>query len=404
MGAGRDLFAEVPTFARGDDAYDKLTRAAACWREDGQYFSSALAMLAASDAAWGNPDRMLPAALAGLSDLERVVAEQEPGSTIWIAAMYKLSRSLGHVSLLFDIDRAETTVRVREINSELAQQLLDRYRSSVNADNYLVRGIVIVTDRDGHWETRFPEYEVPAEVESPGPSELTLHIPSAFRLFVYNREWNAAYEIARLCENAFTTPSLTGWRAVAIANVDSAQAEARFEEAADAFETDTMPEGIEELNRRGGHWSGANQQLWARYYRARALLIQSIRKPECVKDLLERGSQTLVGTEFGWHSSEVSKLHVLLKVLSKLLSDPLTLDEAQARREYQIEMRMSGEREHDQDSLTFISEAAKGFISFATDPHNALITRNRLDLALEALKRIPTIGPDITGVVGPELG
>jgi hypothetical protein len=94
MSAARDLFGEVGPFAKGDDGYDKLRRAAELWRSDGQYFSTALAELAASDAAWGNPDRMLVAAQAGLSDLERVVAEEEPGSTIWIAAMHKLIQSL----------------------------------------------------------------------------------------------------------------------------------------------------------------------------------------------------------------------------------------------------------------------------------------------------------------------
>jgi hypothetical protein len=183
MSAARDLFSEVGPMRvnAGDDAYDKVTRAATLWREDGQYFSAGLSMLDASDAAWGNPDRMLAAAQAGLSDLERVVAERELGSTIWIAAMYKLGRSLSRMSLLFDIDRAEIATRVRELDSELAQQLFEQHRRSVNVDSYLVRGIVIATDRDGHWETRFPEYEVPSGVEHPGPSELILNVPSAFR-------------------------------------------------------------------------------------------------------------------------------------------------------------------------------------------------------------------------------
>jgi hypothetical protein len=403
MSVARDLFAEVRPFARDDDAYDKLTRGGDLWRADGQFFGSAVSMLAASDAAWGDPDRMLAAAQAGLSDLERVVAEQEPGSTTWIAAMHKFGKSLSRMSLLFDIDRAEIATRVRELNSELAEQLLQQHRYSANIDSYLVRGIVVATDRDGHWKTRFPEYEVPLGIEQPGPSELILNIPSAFRLFVFNREWNAAYEIIRLCENAFTTPGLRGWRAVTIANVDPAQAEVRFDEAADAFEADAMPETIEERNRRGGHWSGANQQLWAKYYRARARLVQSIRMPEHVKELLERATQTLVGTEAGWHSSEVSKLHMLLKVLSKLLSNPLELDEAQARREYQLEIRMSDQTEHDQDALAFISEAANGFAGFATDPHSE-VTRDRFALALRALAKVPMIGPEISGVVSPELG
>jgi len=94
---------------------------------------------------------------------------------------------------------------------------------------------------------------------------------------------------------------------------------------------------------------------------------------------------------------------VLIKVLTKLLSDPLSLDAEEARREYQLEIRMSGESRQDQLALTFISEAANGFRGFATDPGSE-ITCNRLAHALEALERIPAIGPEVTEAVRPELG
>jgi hypothetical protein len=339
------------------------------------------------------------AAQAGLSDLERVIGEERPASPIWLAAMHKRSESLGRLALLFDVDKTETSTRLRELNSEMAQQLLERYRDSPQADNYLVRGIEIATDLDGHWDCRFPDFEVPLGVQRSGP-ELILNVRSAFQLFVANREWRAANEIVTLRKDAFTTPGLRGWRAVTIANVNPAQAEVQFDEAADAFAADAMPERIEE---RGGHWSGANQQLWAKYFRARARVVQAIKAPACVSQLLDLASQTLVGTEAGWHSAEVSKFHVLVKVLSKLLSDPLALDQHEARSQYLMEMRMSGETEQDRAALSSISEAANAFAGYAVDPHSE-ITRNGLDLALRALERIPTIGPEISNVVRPELG
>ena len=64
---------------------------------------------------------------------------------------------------------------------------------------------------------------------------------------------------------------------------------------------------------------------------------------------------------------------------------------------------MSGESGQDQLALTFIAEAANGFRGFATDPGSE-ITCNRLVHALEALERIPTIGPGVTEAVRPELG
>jgi hypothetical protein len=131
--------------------------------------------------------------------------------------------------------------------------------------------------------------------------------------------------------------------------------------------------------------------------------VESIRTPEKIKELLYQAGRALEGTESGWHNGEVSRFHVLVKVLSKLMSSPLSLDAEEVRREYQLEIRMSGESEQDRFALTFISQAAEGFRGFATDPGSE-ITRNRLETALEALARIPTIGPEVRDAVRPELG
>jgi hypothetical protein len=121
-------------------------------------------------------------------------------------------------------------------------------------------------------------------------------------------------------------------------------------------------------------------------------LVESIRTPTKVRELLDRAVEALADTEAGWHSGEVSRFRVLIKVMAKLLSDPLSFDPEEARREYNLEIRMSEEVEQDRLALTFITEVANGFRGFATDPGSE-ITRNRLELALGALERIPTIGP-----------
>jgi hypothetical protein len=267
MSIARELFLEVghPRVAAGDEAYDKLYRAAKLWRKDGQHFSAGLAMLDACYAAWGRPNRMLEALRTALTDFERVISEQPPNSPASIAALYKLRQSVNRTSW-FDVDRVTAATQVRELSSELGQRLFKHFKGSEHAENYLVRGIVLVTDRDGTWEVRFPDYEVDSSVEHPG-SELTLNIPSAFQLFVSNGEWQAAHEIVSLCTDAFTTPGLKGWRAVTAAYVRPVEAVGRFDEAANAFETDAMPVGDEEMARRSGSWSGINQQLWAKYFR-----------------------------------------------------------------------------------------------------------------------------------------
>jgi hypothetical protein len=201
----------------------------------------------------------------------------------------------------------------------------------------------------------------------------------------------------------FTTPGLKGWQAVTLAHVEPAEAVAWFDKAADSFATDVLPVTTEERIERGGHWSGINQQLWAKYFRARARLAESIRTPARAKELLAMAAESLVGTESGWHSGEVSRFRVLVNVLAKLVSDPHSFSPEDARREYQFEIRTSEETEDDRLALTFISEAAGAFRGFESDPSIEL-TRNRLALALDALAKIPSIGPDVTEAVRPEIG
>jgi hypothetical protein len=212
-----------------------------------------------------------------------------------------------------------------------------------------------------------------------------------------------AYEIIKSRKDAFTTSGLIGWRAVTIANVNPAEAMERFDEAADAFGADAQPDNIEELMQRGGFWSGTNQQLWAKYFRARARVIESIRRPAEVSSLLEQARECLVGTEWGHHSSEVSKFNVLINVLSTLVSDPTSFSAEDARREYERELSRLEEKEEDRLAITFITDAADAFRGYQTSPALEL-TRNRLETALNALAKIPVIGPEVTEVVRPEIG
>src|SRR5207244_5399316 len=137
-----------------------------------------------------------------------------------------------------------------------------------------------------------------------------------------------------------------------------------------------MPVSDDERIQRGGGWSGVNQQLWAKYFRARARVIESIRTPSRVQGLLDEAVGALGGTESGWHSGEVSRFRVLINVLAKLVAEPASFSEEDARREYELEIRMSGEAEEDQLALTFIAEAARAFRGFEREPESEL-TRNR---------------------------
>ena len=405
MSAARDLFGSIPfiSTSRSQNDYDTLCSAAELWRNEGQHFSAGVCMFDnAYRAAWGDPDRMIRAAQAGIADLERVIAEEPQTSPASIAAIYKLRQAVGYLARDYDIERGSALVRSRELGSDLAQRLYVNFKNHDHADNYLVRGIVLVTDRDGGWETSFPDYDVPLGVERPSVESFLLNIPSAFQLFVGNREWQPAYEIAQSHSAAFTTTTLKGWRSAAIGNMVPTERVARFNEAADAFASDVPPD-LGELQSRGGSWSSANKDLWARYFRARARLTESIQHPENVRALLEQANDALIGTEWGWHSTEVSKFQVIVNVLLQIVSDPTTISVEKARNQFEQEIRMLPEAAHDELALTFISEAANAFVGFARDPKSE-ITRGRIDMALRALEQIPTIGSDIVSALRPEIG
>src|SRR5271166_6588920 len=209
MSAARDLFREVGWAFHGKpDAYEALCRAAERWRAEGQPFSAGMAMLRAVYAAWGQPEIMLDAHRAALRDFERVVVEQPPDTPAALAAIFKLWQTLNHALWLFEEEDRETVrSRIRELDSELSQRLLTHFSDSEHADNYLVRGIVVVTNLDGQWSVQFPKFEVALNTEQAG-EEAILNIPSAFHLFVSGRDWSGAHEIVKSRKDAFTTPGL----------------------------------------------------------------------------------------------------------------------------------------------------------------------------------------------------
>jgi hypothetical protein len=86
-----------------------------------------------------------------------------------------------------------------------------------------------------------------------------------------------------------------------------------------------------------------------------------------------------------------------------LISDPSSLSAGQAEKEYLSEVRLSEDAEYDLFALRFITEAADALRGFAADPVNEL-TKNRLSTAIEALGRVPLIGPEVASAVRPAVG
>lgn len=384
-----------------ETAFLQFNQAAKIWRELGQHFSAGMAMTAAVYAAWGQPAFMAEAQNASLRDFNAAVVSNSPETPAALGALVKLLSELRQTLWLFQVERRAVKSQVRLLSEELAQRLLTHFSDSEHSENYLVKGVRLSTDLDGNWTVDFPSYEVAHGVQSMG-SHVTLGLPSAFHLFISVEDWQGAYEIILRHPSAFSSHGLKGWKAVVLANIDKAQAVEHFDEAADVFAQDKPPTQ-DELISQGGTWSGINEQLWAKYFRARARIHEAIRKPAELKNLLLKASESLHGTESGWHSGKVSRFRILINVLSKLVFDPSTMNLDEARREYHLETRISGEDEFDEYALNFITEAAGAFRGFQTDP-SAEITQGRIAKALYALGQVPIIGGDLVEAIRPAVG
>jgi tetratricopeptide (TPR) repeat protein len=389
-------------FAPGSEtAFQRLNRAAELWRELDQHFSAGMAMSAAVRAAWGRPELMAKAQNTSLEDFRAAVASNPPTSPAGLASLHKLRAELEQTLWLFQTEKRAVKGQIRLLGDELGQRLLTHFADSDKAENYLVKGVRLSTDLDGTWTVDFPSYEVDRNVGTIGPP-VTFGVPSAFHLFVAEEDWQGAHEIVMRYPGAFSSHGLKGWKAVVLANVDKSRAVEFLDEAADAFASDKPPTE-EELIARGGAWSGINEQLWAKYFRARARIYEAIRKPTELTGLVQTAVQNLQGTESGWHSGEVSRFRILIGVLAKLVSDPASMDPAEARREYLQELRLSEEDEFDAYALKFITEAAEAFRGFQADPGTEL-TRDRLSRALDAFGRVPFIGPEVAEAARPAVG
>ncbi len=296
---------------------------------------------------------------------------------------------------------------IRGLDEEVAQRFLAFFSRSPRAANYLVRGVQLSTDLDGAWEPTFPEFEVPVGTEAFG-ERVTLNLPSAFHLFIRVGDYQGAHAIVQAVPEAFTSPGLRGWKAAVCSFVDRNHAVEWLDQAAQAFSEDTLPPGDpesahKELAKRGGSWSGINVFLWAKYFRSRARVLQAIREPKRLKELVHEAVEALQGTESGFHSGDVSRFRIIVSTLARLLSDPASLSAERARREYQLETQISGEDEHDDAALTFLQRVAEAFNGFRTDPAVEL-TRDNLAAAVDALGRLPLIGTEVANAIRPALG
>lgn len=221
---------------------------------------------------------------------------------------------------------------------------------------------------------------------------------SPFRLLLALEDYVGAQDIIKPCPDAFRTPGLKGWRSAVRGFLIPGEAVELFAKAADAFAEDVPPqaEEIQEFM----SWDSANVDLWAKYFRARSAVARIVREPDHARQLFMRASKDLEGTEAGWVSGQVGRFRLLVNALLQV-TDGGAVDACRLQQELLGQQRLSGEAPYDLIIRHFLNSSALTFEAFRTDPRHTLI--EGLSAVLDALSRIPLIGPEISKAVEPAI-
>jgi hypothetical protein len=230
---------------------------------------------------------------------------------------------------------------------------------------------------------------------------ITVNIPSAFQLLVRAGDYFAANSVIEDCPvDVFNSHGLRGWCAAVKGFLYPERAVEEFSEAANAFAADVYSDDIA---RRVGSWSSVNVDLWAKYFRARALVSQIVRTPEKGRELLKQAQVALEGTDSGWTNAQVKCFRFVLAVLDQFLSRDTDGSAESLRESFLSQMRFSGLDETDQLALQFFDGITAAFAELRGGPAAALMS-GRLAATLDALGRIPLLSSDVASELRSQIG
>ena len=382
------------------DAVRQLRTIAANWSAAGQHTYAGYVLELAIRHAWGSGDYVRECAVDSLQEFERAVADAGSTDIDGVAAlqMWITGRGMNYEGA----DRSDVRTSLDGLEEELAQRLValaEATQDPTEHAGYLVRGFLLSTDFAGSWSLDFPAFEVDQSVRVGGASNLTLHMPSAFRVFIGVSDYEAANMAAAAAPEAFDAPSLRGWRAAIAGFLTPNRAVEFFTQAGEEFERDIYDERL----RRTGHWSSINLDLWSKYFRARAAVAGITKSPERTIELLRQAAAALEGTEAGWTNPQVTCFRILVNAINGILEGAADERAQRAKEGLLRAARYSGMDENDRLALDFLDAAAAAFTEISESPRDAMVS-GRLARALDILGRIRLIGDDMAVAVRPAIG
>lgn len=403
VNAARELFWKAFTPNVSDKKrFQLLTSAAKQWRNAGRHCFAGYAMSRVVDAALFVEKQPRPYLKRAWRDFAKCIECEPPDSLESLAALVKWDAEAKRLKWIAEFVVGDLPRLRRALWAELGQRLLTCYSDSPQAKNYLVNGVILRSDLKGSWESSFPGFEVRWGEEYWDEGGVAITLPSAFHLFMALNDYQGAQAVVDRCPEAFTTPNLEGWKFAVRGFVKPETAPDSFAQAAHAFASDTPP-SWEELAQRGGQWFSVNMNMWAPYFQARATVSSITREPDRVRELIRKAADEIKVTEYGWLDSKVVRFRVLVQTLAQLAGDEPALTPEKAREQLWHASLFEEEAGGDEVVEQFLNAASEAFEGFKTDPVKE-ITTGRLAAALDALARIPLIGPEVAKAVTSMIG
>jgi hypothetical protein len=371
---------------------DQLRQAAAVWRSQGQLLAAGIALSGVARTGWGLLDitTSLQSVHEAIAAFRDVIAQSPAGSLDALVAFKKWSEALWLAYADGPGGQQQHRRDSEALSVAHAERLLAQFSEHPHADSFLVRGFIARGPVCGPWVPEFPDGEVNDSITQGGERVWLFHMPSAFRLLIRVGDFRAAREICLLFPTAFASPGLRGWRSAVEGFVDPATSYGAFLAAAEAFDEDTPERGKD----ASGSWTSINRDLWAPYFRSRSWMARAVREPERVEECISAAAECMPARRYS-HTG-VQRYHLLIRSLAGLLGLPHGLEQAQARQEFEKEIRDFGDTDGDPSVREFLDHAYSGFEQLRADRFQGITSIGR---AMVALDRIPLLrGPD-TGAV-----
>jgi hypothetical protein len=378
-------------FRMGDPSLEHvehLRQAAAQWMAEGRHFAAGMALSAVTHAGWGllKTATRLTCVHAAIAAFRKCSEDSLPGSLDGLLALKKWSEELRYLD--YDGPGGQQQLRrdTDAVYLSLAERLLSQFGKRPEAVSFLVYGFRLAGPVTGPWRAEFPGSVIDDSGTNfdIGRRLFCFRIPSAFRLFIRIGDYRAAQQICLRHGEAFTSPDLRGWRHAVEGFTDAVSAADAFHAAADAFEEDTPERGRD----ADGGWSSVNRDLWKPYFRSRSWMAKAVREPERGEECISAAAASMPPFRSYSHT-RVHRYHLFVRALAGVLNLACGLGPAEARAEFEKEIRQFGDNEGDPAVLEFLDHAHRGFEELRADRRRGITAVGR---AMAALDRVPLLG------------